>query len=380
MKFKKHSFLFGINLFLCGNVFAVSPYATTIQQNIPKKSFLIATSFPKTIADVPFADRIKNKTAGYRPYFNRSAFAGLTIEEQDELESMAYQSELYRRSFFDSHTIEEYCEEYPESPECPNTHTSETSSPSNTNIAQSAEYIYPINPPTTISIPPTTTVNTAPIPYMRVALTPENIAKYGLKTHNGGCTPPERSNHWRNQILTSGRYQSIAPAFEKFLITSFRKEGSCGNHPNDRGGYTCYGCASNGLCKGIDMNKVTRPLVEDLYYEKVYTKYNVNKLPDAFRGYLLWGMSGSGPVTGIKQFQGALGVPLTGKIDDATIHAAENYTGDFADAYTKNCEQFLRNIVARDPSQKVFLKGWLNGLALLRPCGCHVIPTTPIYR
>ena len=370
MKFKKHSFLFGIQVLLCGNVFAVSPYATTIQQNIQPKSFLFATSFPKTISDVRFVDRIKNKQAGYRPYFNRSAFTDLSIKEQDELENMAYRAEMARLDFYNTHSLPVYCENYPEDATCSGPTTVPT--PTSTITNNSPNSIYPVDSRPQIPF--------ASNLYMRAALTPENIAKYGLKTHNGGCTPPERSNHWRNQILTSGRYQSIAPAFEKFMITSFRKEGSCGNHPNDRGGYTCYGCASNGLCKGIDMSKVTRPLVEDLYYEKVYTKYGVSKLPDAFRGYLLWGMSGSGSVTGIKQFQGVLGVPLTGKIDDATIRAAENYTGDFADAYTKNREQFLRNIVARDSSQQVFLKGWLNGLALLRPSGCHVVPTNPIYR
>ena len=358
----------------CGNVFAVSPYAATIQQNIQKKSFLIPTSFPKTIADIPFVDRMTNKAAGYRPYFNRSAFAGLSIEEQDELESMAYRAEIKRQESYNNNPLSVHCANYPDDSKCPGASLITDTTIPNT----PAETIYPINIPAPSN--PSTPSLTNSVPYMRAALTDENIRKYGLKTYNGGCTPPERNSHRRNQILTSGRYQQTDPAFEKFLITSFRKEGSCGNHPNDHGGYTCYGCASNGLCHGVDMSQVTRPMVEDLYYTKVYTKHNVARLPDAFRGYILWGMSGSGSVTGIKQFQGVLGVPLTGKIDDATVRAAENYVGDFADAYTNNREQFLRNIVARDPSQKVFLRGWLNGLTLLRPCGCHVVPTDPIYR
>ena len=128
------------------------------------------------------------------------------------------------------------------------------------------------------------------------------------------------------------------------------------------------------------MRDITRSKVEDLAFTHIYKPYNVDKLPDAFRGYLLWGMWGSGSITGIKQFQGALGIQQTGKIDDATIYAAEHYTGDFATVYTAAREQFYRNIVARDPSQKKFLKGWLNGLDLLHTSGCHVIPTDPIYR
>ena len=164
------------------------------------------------------------------------------------------------------------------------------------------------------------------------------------------------------------------------MITAFRKEGGCGSLKNDHGGYTCYGCASKGLCAGIDMHSITRAKVEDLAYTNIYKAYHVDKLPDAFRGYVLWGMWGSGPVTGIKVFQASLNAPQTGAIDDATVQAAENYRGDFADAYVRSREQFYRNIVAKDSSQKNFLHGWLNGLALLRTSGCHVLSTNPISR
>lgn len=377
--------LFGTALILCGNVFAVSPYAYTIQKNIPKKSFLSVASFPTTIADAGFIARIENKYDGYLPYFNRSAFADLPLEEQDELELMARRAEYDRRNAYLTQPHDEFCTNYPYDSTCPgedDTDTTQSDEPDDRQTTTSDGSIYPITHPTiTTNIPPiATTPNMPDNRYMRMALTPENITKYNLKTHNGGCTPPERSDHWRNIIETTGHYQYTHPAFEKFMITAFRKEGDCGSHPNDHGGYTCYGCASRGLCRGIPMQSVTRAMVEDLAFDKFYKKYGVEKLPDAFRGYILWGIWGSGPETGIKQFQGALNVPLTGKIDAATIRAAENYTGDFADQYTKNREQFYRNIVARDPSQRVFLKGWLNALTLLRPSGCHVVPTNPIYR
>lgn len=367
MTHKNIFLLFGIIAIGCGNVFAVSPYATTIGMNAPRKSFLSAASFPTTAADAPFIARMENKRADYLPYFNRSAFAGLSIKEQDELESMAYRAELQRINRRNTQTIYEYCIEYPYDDTC---------------MGSDGQQTAPTNdvPATDVPLFPTTPPNFTGNLYMSIYLTPENVARYNLAQYNGGCTPPERSNHFNNTILASNKYTAIAPAFEKFMITAFRKEGACVNDPNDRGGYTCFGCASNGLCRGIDMANITRERVEDLAYANIFKKYNVDKIPDAFRGYLLWGMWGSGAVTGIKQFQGALGVPITGKIDDATIYATEHYTGDFAAAYTQNREQFLRNIVARDPSQKKFLKGWLNGLKLLQPSGCHVVPTNPIYR
>jgi len=361
MKLEKVFLLFGIVFVICGNTFAYSPYVNTIKQNIPKKSFLSIASFPQTAADASFVERVENKTEGYKPYFNRSAFSGMSIEEQDELESMAYRADVERLWILRNRPIETYCKRYPYDTEnCDGVDVS------------SVEYVQP-----NIEYTPEINVN---VPYMSAALSAENIGKYNLKTHNGGCTPPERSDWWRNDIQTTGQYANSEAAFEKFMITAFRKEGACGSHPNDRGGYTCYGCASNGLCAGVDFATITRAKVEDLAYSKIYKQYNIDKLPDAFRGYAMWGIWGSGPVTGIHLFQDALGVPRSNKIDDTTIRAAESYVGDFADVYTRGREKFFYDIVNRDPSQKVFLNGWLNGLKLLKPSGCHVVPNNPIYR
>ena len=357
----KRIILFGITFALCGNTFAYSPYANTITNNLPKKSFLTAMTFPTTAADATFIERVENKRAGYEPYFNRSAFANLTIEEQDELESMAYRAELQRLNTLNNSPQYIYCQSYPEATECDG-------------VIQTLVMGTPQTQPT-FTIPQ----NTDGL-YMSVAVTPDNVSKYNLATHNGGCTPPEYSTWGSNKIETSGRYQYTAPAFEKFMITAFRKEGGCVNDPNDHGGYTCYGCASKGLCHGIDMATITRAKVEDLAYTKMFQPNNVERLPDAFRGYAMWGIWGSGERTGIKLFQRALGIQETKYIDDATVQAAEEFKGDFADAYVRTHEQFYRDIVATDPTQKKFLKGWLNSLELLRPSGCHVVPTNPIYR
>ena len=317
------------NKFACDiDVYVVRPVLRNPGGENPEMYFLIMNDQPWTTTDTV-------------SYFNRSAFNDLSQEEQDELENMAY-----------------------------NAHLQLLASADNDDATLAYDNFSGLDEMST----------TDSGLYMTMSLTPENIAQYNLRTHNGGCTPPEHSNHWKNDFLTSGRYQYSYPAFEKFMLTAFRKEGGCVNDPDDRGGYTCYGCASKGLCRGIDFRNISRATVEDLAMEKLYKKYNIDKLPDAFRGYALWGMWGSGAITGIKQFQGALGVPKTGKIDEETIRAAENYNGNFAVAYTKNREQFFRALVAKDPSQKKFLRGWLNGLRLLLPSGCHVVPTNPIYR
>ena len=149
---------------MCGNVFAVSPYANTIKQNISPSSFLTISSFPTTAADATFVERMENKAEGYKPYFNRSAFSGMSIEEQDELESMAYRAELERRHQLLTMSHEEYCENNPyDSDNCPDT-----------GILSATPQIPPE------SIYPVTISGTGDVPYMRAALTPENVAKYNL--------------------------------------------------------------------------------------------------------------------------------------------------------------------------------------------------------
>ena len=355
---------------ICGNVFAVSQYASTIQQNTPSKSFLTVASFPTTAADTSFVERMESKREGYQ-YFNRSAFSNLTIEEQDELETMFRRAEMDRLSKLRTSSRPVYCSNYPSDNEhCPETILS----------AMNYQQVTPESIYDNLAQAQSTPTTQSGL-YMSMALTPQNVAMYNLKTHNGGCTPPEHSNWGRNYIQTSGRYENIDAPFEKFMITAFRKEGDCGTLENDSGGYTCYGCASkNGLCSGIDMKNVTRSMVEDLAYDKIYRAYHVDRLPDAFRGYAMWAMWGSGAVVGIKIFQAALNVPQTGQIDDATVRAAENYRGNFADTYVKVQEQAYRNIVAKNGKKNDFLRGWLNSLELLRPSGCHVVPTNPISR
>lgn len=367
------SFLFILGaLVLCGNVFAVSPYATAIEQNVRGQSFLRPVSFPTTAADASFIARMESKRDAYMPYFNRSAFTELSIAEQDEIESMFDRAEAERLEQLERLPRNEYCSVFYDDEE--NCQQDDGTLLGDNSFENPPESVYDDLVPPGARTSPTSDL------YMSMALTDENVAKYNLKTFNGGCTPSERSDWWSNKIRTSSKYETTDAAFEKFMVTAFRKEGGCAELANDTGGYTCYGCASNGLCRGVDMRTITRAKVENLAYNNLYKKYHVHRLPDAFRGYAMWGMWGSGPITGIHLFQTVLGVPHSNKIDNATVDAAKNYRGDFGAAYTQAHEKFYRNIVAKNGKKRGFLRGWLNSLALLKPSGCHVVPKHPIKR
>lgn len=74
-----------------------------------------------------------------------------------------------------------------------------------------------------------------------------------------------------------------------------------------------------------------------------------------------WGW-GSGPVTAAKKVQAVLGVGVDGKFGAITIGRINNFP-DQQDLYyqiTEARKDFLKAIIARDPSQKRFEEGWFN--------------------
>ena len=71
----------------------------------------------------------------------------------------------------------------------------------------------------------------------------------------------------------------------------------------------------------------------------------------------------SGSVTAAKGIQKALGLVADGLVGPKTLAALN--AADKAAVFSKIFQaryKFFRNIVDRNPSQKIFLKGWLNRL------------------
>jgi len=341
---------------------------------------IAAASFPATINDVSFSDRMENLAAGYAPYKDAKAYLGMDVETEEEALARQLRTLEARRQLDEiqlSH--EEYCKKYFDEEKCPqdrgrlNEIIAIGNSPAhpNANTPQQPAAVPGTqqNPPA--AQPTQNTPSTHPTAHGGV------IASNRI--HDGPCTPSTRSNNFRNEILTTGRYEQIDPAFEKMMVQIFRVEGDCGSHPNDPGGYTCYGYAQN-YNRDIDVRKLTRGGAEDRTYERFYKAKGIDKLPDAIRGDVLRGDFGSGPGAGVKKLQRTLGLKETGNVDNTLIQAAENFNGDLHDAYWDTMQQFYINITERKPERKVFLKGWMNGVKLMRENGCHVEPLQPLTR
>lgn len=359
-------------------------------------------SFPKTIADVPREIQIENAKIGYKPFEDQSAYVPIEMETEEEaMERYTARLEAIAKLDAARLTHEEYCDKYPTDEEkCvqkPGLEQELISMASQPTIYMMPNGVLPMqnaannmianNNATTTPATNTATTTTPGAVTPNVA-TSGQLVGYSMSGQpvyanptivNGPCTPSETdTTGWPNKIFTSGKYQSIDQGFEKIMNTIFRKEGTCGNDPDDAGGFTCYGISSRAN-PDIDVSSLTRPKVEDITYERYYKKYNFDKLPDSVRDIVFLAGWGCGLQTGIKRFQRFLGVSATGKIDEATINAAKNYQGDIHHAFTEEHKKQLVE-ASKKRNNKKFLKGWMRGVHLYHTNGCHYPTKNPLKR
>jgi lysozyme family protein len=175
--------------------------------------------------------------------------------------------------------------------------------------------------------------------------------------------------------------------FSDFLPILKRGEGGYANLSADRGGETYAGItkknfptwagwtivnAANPKQGQIIVNSKLDALVSDFYKKNFW---NVLKC-DSFSKYVAMNLCdfaiNSGITTATKGFQsvinsllptGAKTLVMDGKIGNLTIAAANKLNQQkLNDALLEYRKKFYQNIVANNPSQNVFLNGWLNRL------------------
>lgn len=323
-------------------------------------SLLQPMSFPTTYMDASFVERRNNAAAGYKPFAGRSAYHPIIIESEEQY--MLRHAESVRQNDIATMTNAQYCEKYPlDATKCPQT-------------PGLYESVVAIGDRSTATLPPTTIGQGTSI---GPGIDGRPVVASPL-VHNGPCTPPQRSNVFVNKILTSGQYRQSDPAFEKTMITTFRAEGGCGNHPNDSGGYTCYGISQNNN-PDVDVRNITRADAENIAHRKYYTQHGFEKLPDYIRSDVFTFGWASGPVTAVRNLCRVLGIPERDKIDSEIVMATENYQGDLHNDYLDAMQQYFEKC-AQKPGQEVFLNGWMNRVKLTRENSCHYPTTDPIFR
>lgn len=163
--------------------------------------------------------------------------------------------------------------------------------------------------------------------------------------------------------------------FERCLPVVLGAEGGYSNHPNDRGGKTNMGITegtlSNAYSKGIvshkDVKKLARDEAAKIYQALYWKPSGADQMSWPlcllhFDAAVNHGLGGAG-----KQLQRTVNrikcpvLKIDGAVGPATLAALKDMEMKFfCLELLKTRKEYFETIVHNNPSQKVFLKGWLN--------------------
>lgn len=173
--------------------------------------------------------------------------------------------------------------------------------------------------------------------------------------------------------------------FDQALNIVLKHEGGYALVPGDRGGETYKGISRVNYPKWpgwkiIDQNKPLKnnstiknllldEMVKIFYNVEFWDKINAEKLPSTIRPLLFDFAINSGVKTAVKVFQTVLEDTLNkttfidGLVGPETIKFANQANPKLLFDNLKQARlKFYNSIVANNPTQKKFLKGWLNRL------------------
>jgi len=161
-------------------------------------------------------------------------------------------------------------------------------------------------------------------------------------------------------------------------------EGGYVNHPNDKGGPTNRGVTIAtfrsvfGNKTVADLKRMTDAQWETIFRKLFWQRCKADEIKDQAVANILVDWAWTSGTVGIKYAQKALGLKPDGIVGQKTLAALNTVRGrktifgtnGKAEPTTfellwKAREQHFMNI-ARNPKQKVFLKGWLNRLDSIR--------------
>lgn len=151
-------------------------------------------------------------------------------------------------------------------------------------------------------------------------------------------------------------------------------EGGYVHHKNDKGGATNRGVTYNtweDYCKRkgkeaslTTLRHMTKEEWRDIFTEHSWNPWQADKIASQRVANICveWSWM-SGARTAIKKVQKLLGVTADGIVGPKTLAAINGHSGDALFGQIKELrKKFYYGIVKQDPTQQIFLKGWLNRL------------------
>lgn len=167
---------------------------------------------------------------------------------------------------------------------------------------------------------------------------------------------------------------------DSMISDIIRREGGFVDHPADRGGPTNYGITHKTLARYLgrdvtsrDVRGLSRELAAEIYRRAYFLEPRIDALPASIRAFLFDSAVNHGPRRAVRFLQqvlnaagfGPLGVDgLAGPKTRRQASQADQAMGPWLlAALAEERRMFYRLIVERDPSQRVFFKGWMNRVA-----------------
>lgn len=159
--------------------------------------------------------------------------------------------------------------------------------------------------------------------------------------------------------------------FGAFLRKVLKLEGGYVNHPNDKGGCTNQGITLNTFRDyyGAGLNCEDLQNIEDKQVEKIYKEGYWDpcwgdkiQCPKVAQIIADWAVN-SGVKTALKAVQKIVKTDADGIMGPNTLNAINTYPAkDLFFEIKDTRKEFYENLVQKNPSQKVFLKGWIKRL------------------
>lgn len=163
---------------------------------------------------------------------------------------------------------------------------------------------------------------------------------------------------------------------DKLLADILRREGGFVNHPSDRGGPTKYGVTIGTLASWLghpttieEVRALDEETAREIYAQRYFHAPRIDSLPEAIQPILFDCAVNHGPRQAIKFLQQVVNesgfgpVDVDGALGPQSRRAAEQAAAEMGpflgNALVEERKAFYAALIARDPSQGVFEKGWM---------------------
>jgi lysozyme family protein len=158
--------------------------------------------------------------------------------------------------------------------------------------------------------------------------------------------------------------------FDRALAMTLGFEGGVSDHAQDRGGLTKWGItqaayetwrAKTGRAPR-PVTAMTEAEMRAIYHDDYWLAAGCPDLPEELAEAVFDMAVNAGPARAVRTLQRVLGVTVDGLVGPETRSAAHEAGPLVALTFLKARAAHYRDIVRDDPSQVVFLAGWINRL------------------